>query len=178
MKKYNYYLVQFKKLFIIFFICSILGTFYEQILNFIINKSWISRQTILYGPFNPVYGFGVTLLIIILEKKTNKNFFILWLYSSLIGGLFEYLSGIIIHKAFGIRFWDYRDYFLNISGYTTIPYIIGWGFFGTLFMKFIYPKINNGLEKIALKTNNIIITIFLLFISIDIILTSLAFNRK
>lgn len=165
-----------KKMFIIFIIGSILGTFYEEILNIIIHGFWESRHTVLYGPFNPIYGIGIMLIIIILDKNNNsRNFFITWIYSSFIGGLFEYLLGFFIDKIFEIKFWDYSNYFLNINGYTTIYYVIGWGLAGAIFMKFIYPKIK--IEKIIIKINNLLFIIITIFILLDIAITYSALGR-
>lgn len=177
MKINNYYKLIFKKIVIIFLISSFLGACYEEVLNFIINKTWVSRQTVLYGPFNPVYGFGIILLIALLSKKKNKNFFRLWLYSSIIGGLFEYSYGFIVHLLFGICFWDYSNYFLNLNGYTTIPYIIGWGFLGAILIKYIYPWLNPKLEKMTSKLNNILFILITILLFLDLLITFLTLTR-
>ena len=48
----------FHKLFLIYAIGCMIGTYYEEVLTFCRSGQWLSRQGIIYGPFNPVYGAG------------------------------------------------------------------------------------------------------------------------
>ena len=48
----------FYKLLLVYLIGCMIGTYYEEILTFFRSGQWLSRQGIIYGPFNPVYGAG------------------------------------------------------------------------------------------------------------------------
>ena len=161
----------FINLFLTFILISILGNYYEEILNFLFNHNWEIRHTVLYGPFNPIYGFGCILIIVILYyyKRTN-NFFKNWFYSGLLLGIYEYLISYILEVIFKINFWNYSNMFSNINGRTTILYMIGWGFSGALILK-IYPKIINLFAKIPSIIKNIIVLVTLVFMTYNIIFT-------
>ena len=63
----------FAKIFFMFFIGCIIGTYYEEILNLIRTGVWESRQGIIYGPFNPIYGFGFAGFTLLLGKNNTQD---------------------------------------------------------------------------------------------------------
>lgn len=167
-----------KKIFIFFLIGCLVGTYWEEILNFIKTHDWQTRQGLLYGPFSPIYGVGVAIFVIFLGKHNDERSMLkTLLYAALIGGVTEYLTSLIADKVFGVEFWNYKGMFLNINGRTTIPFMIGWGIGGTILMKVIYPFISKWIEKIPFKIGNIIYYIVFSFILIDVIITYSALGR-
>lgn len=64
-------MVGFQKFACIFFIYSIGGWFMESIRGWIITKKFVNRG-FLIGPCLPVYGWGLVLLTLCLEKYTNN----------------------------------------------------------------------------------------------------------
>ncbi len=168
----------FKKIFIFFLIGCLIGTYYEEILYFVRTHNWESRDGLIYGPFSPIYGLGVSIFVIFLGKNNDKrNVFKTWFYSALIGGVTEYLTSFIAEYIFGVQFWDYSNKFLNIMGRTTIPYMIFWGIGGLILMKVIYPLVSYLLEKIPIKIGNVLYYIIFIFIIIDLVITYSALGR-
>lgn len=168
----------FKKVFIFFVIGCLLGTYYEEILHFFKVGQWQTRQGVLYGPFSPIYGFGIAIFLAVLGKHNDKrSWFMTWLYSALIGGIAEFMMSLIADKIFGVQFWDYSGRFLNIAGRTTIPYMIGWGIGGLILLKIVYPLVSHLVEKIPLKIGMVVYYILFVFIIIDVILTYSALGR-
>lgn len=168
----------FTKIFIFFLIGCLIGTYYEEILWFVKYGESTNRQGLLYGPFSPIYGIGVSIFVICLGKHNEKRS--LWktlLYASLIGGITEFMTSWIADVFFNVEFWDYNGYFLNICGRTTIPFMIGWGIGGTILMKVIYPFISKLIEKIPYRYAHPVYIVVLVFIIFDIILTYSAFGR-
>ena len=168
----------FPKIFIFFVIGCVIGTYYEELLYFIKTGTYSSRQGLFYGPFSPIYGFGVAIFILFLGKNNDKRSILkTFLYACLIGGLTEYLVGFISEFFFDIKFWDYSKHFLNINGRTTIPFILGWGILGTVLVKWIYPFLSKWIEKIPYLIGKIIYITLLVFISLDMLITYTAFGR-
>ena len=166
------------KIFIFFVIGCIIGTYYEELLNFVKYGTYSDRQGLLYGPFSPIYGVGIAIFVIFLGKQNDTR--ALWktlLYASLIGGVTEFMTSWIADTFFHVEFWDYSGYFLNIAGRTTIPFMIGWGIGGTILMKVIYPFISKWIEKIPYKIGHPLYIVLLIFIIVDVILTYSAFGR-
>lgn len=168
----------FTKLFIFFLIGCVFGTYYEQILNFFYNGEWSSRRGLLFGPFNPIYGLPAIILLIILVKGNEKRSIVkTYIYSGIISGVAEYIMSFLGEYVFGVKFWNYTGYFLNIHGRTTLPFMLFWGILGVLLLKVIYPFISNLIEKIPYKYAQPVYTIVLVFIFFDVAITYSAFGR-
>ena len=119
----------FKKLFFIFVIGSIIGVLYEQLLNlvkiyFLTGEIvWDLRRGVLYGPFNPLYGLGATLVIYLLAKPNYSNVKT-FIYGGLLGGFLEYFISLLQEIFTHTTSWDYSHHFLNIGGSFFIPFIL------------------------------------------------------
>lgn len=141
------------KLYIIYIIGSIFGVYFEQIRNLIkhlINNGeffWEYRRGLIYGPFNPLYGFGAMILVYLLLRKPLSNLKT-FLYGSLIGGVVEYLVSFLQETFTGTTSWDYTGFIGNINGRTNIPYMLVWGALAFVLVKVIYPFISKWIEKI------------------------------
>lgn len=168
--------ISFKKVFWIFIIGCIFGCIMEMLLHFFKYSEWVSRQGLIYGPLNPVYGLGAAAFTIFLGKQ--KNIFIIFIISALLGGSFEYICSLVQEHVFGTISWDYSNQPFNINGRTSLKYMIYWGLLGVLFIKLIYPFLSKWIEKIPIKTGNIITIIMLIFIIIDCAISIMAGCRQ
>ncbi len=173
----------FYKLFWVFIIGSIFGAYYEEILSMIENYKkykvlmWEPRRGVFYGPISPVYGLGATMMTIVLIRY-QQNLMITFLLASLLGGIVEYLISFLQEKFVGTVSWDYKNYFLNINGRTTIPYMAFWGFLGLCFIKYIYPLMSKFIESFSYDTAERITILFLIIIIIDCFITWTALARQ
>ncbi len=168
----------FKKIFAFFVLGSLVGSFYEEIVFFVQFREWTCRHDLLYGPFSTLYGFGLILFLIFLgNKNAERKFLKTFLCASLLGGIFEYLASLFLELFLGIKFWDYSTLFLNIHGRTTIPYMLAWGFMGSLILKVVYPFVSKWIEKIPQKIGNVIYIFLLFFFFINMFLSYTVFIR-
>lgn len=173
----------FSKLFIIFVLGSILGVIHENILGCIKHYIrfhkffWPSHKGVIYGPFNPLYGAGIALIIYILGKK-KRHPFKTFLYGSLLGGIIEYTVSFLMELVLGVASWDYSTYFLNINGRTTIPYMIFWGFAVMILIHCVYPYLSKLIEKIPNRIGKPLIIILVIFMSINMIISWTALARS
>ncbi|WP_041139470.1 putative ABC transporter permease [Beduini massiliensis] len=168
----------FAKIFIFFLIGCIIGTYYEEWLFFIKVGQTTSRQGLIYGPFSPIYGVGVAIFVACLGKYNDQRSIAkTLLYASLIGGVTEFATSWIAEVFFGVEFWNYSGYVLNIAGRTTVPFMLGWGIGGTLLMKVIYPFISKWIEKIPYSIAHPVYYVVLILILFDVVLTYTAFAR-
>lgn len=181
MKKtlYEYIDISFKNLFFCFMIGSFLGVAYEEILHFVQFHTWQSRSGVLYGPFNPVYGIGFVMFIVILAKKNRtRSTLMTFLVSALIGGVSEFILSFLGEVIFNVNSWDYSGYFLNIGGRTTVPFMVFWGIGGLVFMHAVYPFLMRWLQKIPRKAGNVILSVLLVFMLLDCVLTAAVLYRQ
>ena len=138
----------FPKIFIFFILGCLLGTYYEEILWYIRFGEVTNRDGLIYTPLSPIYGVGVLIFVLLLGRHNeSRNLLKTFIYASLIGGMTEYITGFIASNFFGVKFWDYSNYFLNIQGLTTIPFMAFWGIGGTILMKVIYPVLGRLIFK-------------------------------
>ena len=168
----------FYKIFIFFVFGSVFGGFFEEIQWFVIHKSWTCRHDLLIGPFSTLYGFGMVLFLLLLGPGNGKRgIFKTFFYSFLIGGIFEYIAGVLSEWVLNIKFWDYSSMLLNINGKTTIPIMMVWGILGVIVLKVIYPLGSIWIEKIPSKIGKPICILFFLFLTFDMVLSYSVFGR-
>lgn len=143
--------IDFYKLFWVFMIGCFLGVVVETLFC-LVNSGYIqSRQGVIYGPFNPVYGFGAVVLTLVLHPFTKKPWYVVFLLSMVLGGGFEFLSSLIQQYVTGTVSWQYDQLPFNFGGRTSLRYSFYWGFLGLLWMKEIYPGLSKVIEKIPKK---------------------------
>ena len=173
----------FDKLFWLFMITSCLGAYYEEILNLLktykLTGKWIYlvRRGVFYGPFSPIYGIGTILFIVILGRE-KRPIIKTFLYSTLLGGSFEYLISFLQEFFLGTTSWNYKNQFLSINGRTTIPIMIGWGILGVILIHVIYPIISNFLEQLSYKPAKIITILSVILMSLNIFISWGALIRQ
>ena len=169
----------FAKIFFMFFIGCIIGTYYEEILNYVRNGIWESRQGIIYGTFNPIYGFGFAGFALLLGKNNeSRPWWKTYLYSCLIGGIAEYSLSYIGEILFHANAWDYSNMPLNIGGRTPIPFMLFWGLGGLVFMRLVYPFLSKLIEMIPYKIGKIMLPILVIFMSLNMFVSYTALFRQ
>lgn len=168
----------FDKVFLFFVLGSIFGSFFEEIQWFVQHGVWTSRHDLLIGPFSTLYGFGLILYLLILGPRNGRRGLIkTFLYAFFLGGIFEYIAGVLAEHVLSIHFWNYSSMFLNIDGKTTIPIMVIWGVMGVVLLKIVYPVVSKWIEKIPYKVGKIINILFLLFLTFDMLLSYSVFGR-
>lgn len=173
----------FYKVFIIFVACSMVGTLYEQLYHLINHYvrtgvlEWSIRQSVIYGPFNFVYGLGGALMVCLLVPKKD-NWKIVYGLGALLGGLIEYLISYFQELFFGTVSWNYEGRILNIDGRTTLPYMLFWGLLCLFVVYKLYPIISNLIESIPSKYGYILANILLVFLIADSFISLSAVVRR
>ena len=171
------YGLNFYKLFWVFIIGCIVGVIAETIFGLVVDHRLESRSGLIYGPFNPVYGFGAVGLTLTLYRFQNKNFMYIFVLGGIVGGAFEYICSFYQEIFMGTVSWDYSDQFGNINGRTSILYMAMWGVLATLWIKVIFPFLTNVIEKIPNKSGKIITWILLIFMIFNCCISGAAVNR-
>ena len=83
-------LFSFLEYFLVFLIYSFIGWCMEVIVSLIEKRRFVDRGFLL-GPYCPIYGFGM-LLIIFLLRNYMDNFIVLFVLSMVICMVLEYLT--------------------------------------------------------------------------------------
>lgn len=172
-----------KKLFWVFVIGCIFGTYYEELLTVVYSLItdgvfyWSPRRGVLWGPFSPIYGFGAAFMTLALIGKNDK-WYVSFLKAALIGGIFEYMVSFFQEVFLHTVAWDYSGFFLNIGGRTTVPYMVAWGALGVVFVHFVYPTIEHMIESIPKKKGEVLTKVLMIFLAFDIVISWSAIARQ
>ncbi|MGX6969319.1 putative ABC transporter permease [Vagococcus bubulae] len=152
---------------------SIIGWLWESVYCSFKARHFVYRGFLL-GPYCPVYGFGVTAVLLLVPDKSG-TLLNLYFNSVVIVTIIEYLTSWLLEKLFNMSLWDYKSVPLNIEGRVAVPVSMFWGV-GCLFLiKVINPVIQDGINQFSNMTHSIgPILLFIVFIT-DVV-TTLSFT--
>lgn len=125
-------------LFLLFIIYSILGYIVEVASCSMISKKLVYNRGFLIGPYLPIYGTGIILIISTLDKYRN-DIMALFIMSMVYCTVLEYLTSLIMEKIFNLRWWDYSDKRFNVNGRVCLTNGVLFGLGGLIMVEFINP---------------------------------------
>ena len=169
------------KYFILFMIYSFIGWIIEVIDIKIETKKLVNRG-FLMGPYCPIYGWGGTLMSILLKNYVNDPL-VLFLVAMVICSLLEYTTSYLMEKIFNARWWDYSNKKFNINGRVCLETMIPFGLLGCFLMYLLNPFLLNILKNIPHIILTIIaIILFIIFLIDNIvsysIITKISISSK
>ena len=138
----------FDKLFWVFLVSSVLGAGIEMVFCRVTGGVWMSRSSLLYGPFSVVWGLGAVVLTVVLQQLEEKPDRYVFLSGCVLGGVYEYLCSVFTELVFGTVFWDYSHMPLNLGGRINLLYCIFWGLLAVLWLRVLYPPMDQTIEKL------------------------------
>lgn len=167
----------FYKLFWLFLIGCVLGDFVETIFCRITTGVWMSRSSLVWGPFSIVWGFAIVLATVLLYKDRDKTDRHIFLIGTILGGAYEYILSVLSELVFGKVFWDYSGIPFNLGGRINLLYCFFWGIAAVVWIKGLYPKFSAWIEKIPKIWGYILTWILVIFMCINMIVSALALIR-
>ncbi len=167
----------FYKLFWIFLIGCIVGVIIEVIWCFARYGRIESRQGLVYGPFNLVYGVGALIMTLAMSPLRKKNPVWIILAGALIGGIFEYLCSYIQEYFTGTISWDYTGHYFNLNGRVSLLYSLFWGILALFWCKLACPKLSLLIEKIPNKIGIILTWVLFAFMILNTVVSATAVYR-
>lgn len=162
----------------IFFVGCFVGVIIETWYCLVMKGYLESRQGLVYGPFNLVYGFGALLITIILKKIKSKNLVNIFCTSFVIGSIFEYVCSAFQEYVFGTVSWEYSHKILNINGRITLLYSVFWGILGIFWIKTVYPRFEKIVEQVPINMLKAITYILLTFMIFNTFISFSASYRR
>lgn len=169
--------LNFYKIFWVFFIGCIFGVVVETLWCILTLHRYESRSGLIYGPFNLVYGVGAVAITLSLYWIRNRSNQFIFVGGFFIGGVYEYLCSLFQQIIFGTVSWEYSKTVLNIQGRTSLLYCVFWGGLSLIWIKIIYPKISNIIEKVPNNMGVIITWFLILFMIFDSSISGAAVYR-
>lgn len=143
------------KLIWVFLVSALIGDLIEMLFCRLTGGVWMSRSSVLYGPFSIVWGMGAVVLTVTLQRLADKDDRHVFLAGFVIGGAYEYMCSVFTELVFGTVFWDYSHMPLNIGGRTNVLYCFFWGALSVIWIKIIYPRMSSLIEKLPAITGKL-----------------------
>lgn len=168
----------FHKILWLFFIGAFLGDITETIFCRITAGVWMSRSSVVWGPFSIVWGLGIAAFTLLLYKYRNLSDRFLFIAGTFLGGAYEYICSVFTELVFGKVFWDYSAIPFNLGGRINLLYCFFWGIAAVIWMKHLYPKCSDLIEQVPLKIGKCLSYIMLLFMLCNVCVSCLALARS
>ena len=160
---------------LVFTFGGIFGFIYED-LFYLVDLGYLVKRGTTFGPWIPIYGFGAVLVVLTTERL-RRNPFAVFVVSSLVCGILEFMTGYILYHVRGIRLWDYNIEIWNwgnIGGYICARSILFFGI-SALFLQYaVYPFFLRMQEKCRRKAFYAVSVVPTLLFATDILISTLA----
>lgn len=159
----------FNKVVLLFLIYSFIGWLWETVYCSLKVGKFVYRG-FLVGPYCPIYGFGVLLVLYFIEPYQN-NIILLYILSATAVTVLEYITSYLLEKFFHASWWDYKDVPFNINGRVALPVSLFWGIGCVLIVKVIQPQVMKIVDVILSDTGNYLAVIIIGIFTVDLIYT-------
>lgn len=161
-------------LFARFIIYSFIGWLLEVFMSFVRHGKFINRGFFI-GPWVPIYGFCAIILVWLFKGETNPIY--IFVFSSLIASIIEYLTSVIMEKLFKARWWDYSNYPFNINGRVYLINSIAFGALGCILVEFVNPRLTFFLSHLDPFWFSVMTCIILFVFILDVIISFNIINK-
>lgn len=165
------------KLIWIFFIAALLGDIIETLFCRATMGIWMSRSSLIYGPFSIVWGLGAVMFTALLYRYKDKSEGYLFLAGTIVGGVYEYVCSVFTELVFGTVFWDYSHIPFNLAGRINLLYCFFWGIAAAVWMKVLYPRLSRLIERIPMKAGKVLTWVIVVFMVFNMAISALALGR-
>lgn len=167
----------FYKLLWLFLIGAVLGDFTETIFCRLTAGVWMSRSSLVWGPFSIVWGLAIAIATALLYKDREKPDRHIFIVGTFLGGAYEYVCSIFTEIVFGKVFWDYSKIPFNLGGRINLLYCFFWGIAAVIWIKVLYPKFAGWIEKIPMFWGYVLTWILVVFMAVNILVSMAALVR-
>lgn len=168
----------FHKIVWLFLIGAFLGDVTETIYCRITAGVWMSRSSVVWGPFSIVWGLAIAAATMLLYRYRDKSDTFLFMAGTFLGGAYEYVCSVFTEIVFGKVFWEYSHIPFNLGGRINLLYCFFWGIAAVIWMKFLYPKVSDWIEKVPIKLGKIITWVLVIFMCCNMAVSSMALIRS
>ncbi len=166
-----------KELVWLFLVGCLGGFILETIWYFIKHGVIINKQGLLYGPFKPIYGLGLMVIVLTMNKFQDKKLWQKFILGVIIGSAFEYFGSLFQEVFFKTSTWNYAAFKLSLGKRLYLPYCLIWGVLAVLVLDYFYPFLLKIINKIPIKIYNFGTYFIMIFMIFDVSLTIVATIR-
>ena len=84
---------------------AFLGDLVETVFCRLTAGVWMSRSSLVWGPFSVVWGLALALTTVLLRQNQDKSDRYLFVFGTVMGGVYEYVCSAVTELLFGTVFW-------------------------------------------------------------------------
>lgn len=158
-----YYLV------FIFFVYSFLG-WVGEVIKAAFEQGRLVNKGFINGPLCPRYGLAMVFITIDTWDLTEYPLTQL-LVIIVFMGVFEYISGVLLRRITGYRFWDYSNEKWNFRGYTSVRSAIILGAIDAMFVWLVNPFLYVMFKAVPLTIFKVVLIAFIVLFVVDLFVT-------
>ncbi|MBD5118275.1 MAG: putative ABC transporter permease [Clostridiales bacterium] len=157
------------QLFLYFILYSFLGWVMETCYCSIVERRLVARG-FLYGPICPIYGGGVTLMILFFTPL-KENLVLFYVVAVVVMTSWEYFVGWVLEITTHVKYWDYSQYRFNLKGRVCLWVALTWGILSYIVIFLIHPPIQAWAASLPMWLEFMLCGAFLALLLVDAILT-------
>ena len=132
-----------------FFTFSLVGWLWEVGIHLVEDGIFVNRGC-LHGPWLPIYGGGLVMILIVLNRFRKKPLLEIVLIIVLCG-IVEFFTSYFLELSSGMRWWDYSGYFLNLNGRICAEGLMVFALGGSVVVYLVMPLFDNVWARLRRK---------------------------
>ena len=169
--------LRFADLLWLFVIGAFLGDVIETIFCRVTAGVWMSRSSLVWGPFSVVWGLALVMATVLLRQEKEKSDRYLFAFGTVMGGAYEYICSAVTELLFGTVFWDYSKFKFNLGGRINLLYCFFWGIAAVAWMRYGYPLVEKGMAKVRSHVRPWMTAVLAVFMAVNMLTSALALAR-
>lgn len=152
-----------------FIIFGFMGWIWETTKVSLEMKAFVNRG-FLTGPIIPIYGFGGTIVYLILSP-IQKYGILVFLCGMSIATVLEYITAVVMEHIFHAKWWDYSDYRIHFQGRICLCASLLWGILSIMDVYVFGPFMEDLISIIPRVQGEMVGSIILMLLSVDFVVT-------
>ena len=169
--------MSFSDLVWLFVVGAFLGDVVETIFCRVTAGVWMSRSSLVWGPFSVVWGLALVLAAILLRGSERKSESRIFWFGVILGGAYEYVCSAVTELLFGTVFWDYSGFKFNLGGRINLLYCFFWGIAAVAWIRYGYPLVAKGMNKLKTHIRPWMTVALAVFMAVNMGVSALALAR-
>ena len=161
----------------LFVIGAFLGDVVETIFCRVTAGVWMSRSSLVWGPFSVVWGLALALTTVLLRQNRDKSDSYLFVFGTIMGGVYEYMCSAVTELLFGTVFWDYSKFKFNLGGRINLLYCFFWGIAAVVWMRYGYPLVLRMMKALRSHIRPWMTILLAVFMAVNMLTSALALAR-
>ena len=169
--------MSFSDLVWLFVVGAFLGDVVETIFCRVTAGVWMSRSSLVWGPFSVVWGLALVLAAVLLRGSERKSESRIFWFGVILGGAYEYVCSAVTELLFGTVFWDYSGFKFNLGGRINLLYCFFWGIAAVAWIRYGYPLVAKGMNKLKTHIRPWMTAVLAVFMAVNMGVSALALAR-